>query len=401
MGVRWMTYLVVAVSLTACGGGGGGDSLTTPTNPPVNPPTSATYTVDRVFPQLSFNQPVLALQRSGDDQTWYVVERAGVIRRFANDPNATTSDIVLNLTSVVDSGPSEAGLLGMAFDPDFVNNGRVYLSYTVSGTPLVSRIDRFLSTDGGLTLDPSSGVTLLEAPQNLTNHNGGHVAFGADGFLYAGFGDGGGGGDPANNAQTNENVLGTMVRIDVSGADYTIPADNPFAGNPRCNLGPSTQACPEIFAFGLRNPWRFSFDRQTGDLFAGDVGQSTLEEIDRITLGDNLGWNVREGNTCFNSTTCTTAGLVDPIHVYERDQGTSVTGGYVYRGSANAGLVGQYVFGDFSTGRVWTIDASAQALTASTERVNTSLNIASFAQSNDGELFIVDFGGGLYQLNEN
>ncbi len=399
MSRRWL--IVWSLILASCGGGGGSDTTITP--PPITPPppTAATYTVDRVFTQLSFSQPVLALQRSGDDTLWYVVERAGVIRRFTNDANVATSDLVLDLSSVVDSGPSEAGLLGMAFDPDFSTNGFVYLSYTVPGTPLISRIDRFSSTDGGLTIDPASGTNLLSVSQNQGNHNGGHIAFGPDGFLYAGFGDGGGGGDPADNGQTSTNLLGTLIRIDVSSASYAIPADNPFAGSPLCDTGSGAQTCPEIFAYGLRNPWRFSFDRSTGDLFVGDVGQNELEEIDRVAIGDNLGWNTREGNVCYNATTCTTAGLVDPIHVYERDVGTSVTGGYVYRGSANTALVGRYVFGDFASGRIWTIDPAAQSLTSSDELINTSLSIASFAESNAGDLLVIDYSGGLYQLNEN
>lgn len=390
----------LALLIAGCGGGGSGVTITPPPTTPPPPPPAATFSVDRVFSQISFTQPVLALQRSGDNTRWYVVERAGVIRRFENNQNVTSSTVVVDLSGIVDSGPSEAGLLGMAFDPDFATNGFVYLSYTVTGTPLVSRIGKFVSSDGGLSIDAGSGVTLLSVSQNQGNHNGGHIAFGSDGFLYAGFGDGGGGGDPAGNGQMTSNLLGTIIRIDVSGANYSVPADNPFAGAPLCVSGSGAQSCPEIFAYGLRNPWRFSFDRQGGDLFVGDVGQNELEEIDRVAIGDNLGWNTREGNTCYNATSCTTAGLVEPIHVYERDVGTSVTGGYVYRGSANGTLAGLYVFGDFATGRIWTIDSAAQSLTASVERLNSSLSIASFAESNDAELFVVDYGGGLYQLNE-
>ncbi|MEL7538788.1 MAG: PQQ-dependent sugar dehydrogenase [Pseudomonadota bacterium] len=394
-----LTTAVVATFVTACGGGSsGGVTL----NPPPPPPPTATFDVQQVFPALSFNQPVAMLQAPGDPSTWYVIERAGRILTFANDPAAASTAVFADLTAIIDSGPGEAGLLGMAFDPAFATNGHVFLSYTTTGAPLISRIVRFTTNAGGATLDLNSAVEVINVPQNGGNHNGGQVSFGPDGFLYVAFGDGGGAGDPADNGQQPTNLRGAMLRLDIqSDASYTIPASNPFAGNATCPAGFGAAACPEIFAYGLRNPWRFSFDRQTGVLLAGDVGQGSLEEIDRIDVGGNYGWNVREGNECFNAATCPTAGFTDPIHVYGRNDGVSVTGGYVYRGSAAPALAGRYVFGDFGTGRIWSIDPDVQTPGPSTLLVESGLSIASFGEDTAGELYVIDYGGALYQLIEN
>ncbi|HEY5623782.1 MAG TPA: PQQ-dependent sugar dehydrogenase [Gammaproteobacteria bacterium] len=348
---------------------------------------------------MSFDQPLLMLQAPGASSTWYVVERAGVVRAFDNDPAVTESRVFVDLRAIVDSGPGEAGLLGMAFHPDFAVNGRVFLSFTIDGAPLVSRIERFTSNDAGLTLDPATRTLVLSIAQDFGNHNGGHLAFGPDGYLYAGFGDGGSGGDPNSRAQTTTSLLGSIIRIDVDGgAPYGIPADNPFAGNAPCPTGFGLAACPEIFAYGLRNPWRWSFDSLTGEICAGDVGQGSFEEIDRIASGNNYGWSIREGANCFGANSCPTAGLTDPIHEYGRDDGASVTGGYVYRGSSLAALTGRYVFADFISGRIWSIDAAAQSLVASELLFDADFNISSFGMSNAGELFVIDYGGSLYQI---
>ena len=401
-----MSYRTCAIAcvltLFGCGGsGGGGGTVTSAPSPPSgnNPPP---VTLEDAFPSLSFNQPLLLLQPPADSSTWFVVERTGVVRTFANDPGVGTSTVFVDLSGSIDSGPGEAGLLGMAFHPDYANNRQVYLSFTVTGAPLISRIDRFTSNDGGLTLDPATQITILSLNQDFGNHNGGNLAFGPDGYLYIGFGDGGSGGDPNNRGQTTNNLLGTIIRIDIdSGVPYAIPADNPFAANPPCPQGSGAAACPEIFAFGLRNPWRWSFDSVTGDLFVGDVGQNSFEEIDRVTNGNNYGWNIREGANCFNANACVTAGLIDPIHEYGRSEGTSVTGGYVYRGTNIPSLTGFYVFADFTTGRIWSIDSSAQSLVDSDLLIDSSLNIASFGQANSGELYVVNFGGTLHRITAN
>jgi glucose/arabinose dehydrogenase len=386
--------------LAGCGGGGGSTSA------PVSPPPGGdpqTIVLRNAFPNLSFNQPLLMLQAPGDSSTWYVVERAGVIRVFDNDLGVNASRVFADLRPVVDSVPNEAGLLGVAFHPDYANNRQVFLSFTVSGAPLVSRVERLTSTDGGLTLDLASRSLLLSVPQDFGNHNGGNIAFGPDGYLYIGFGDGGSGGDPNGRAQATNNLMGTIARIDVDRAEpYTIPIDNPFAGSGLCTAGSGAAACPEIFAFGLRNPWRWSFDSVTGDLFAGDVGQGAFEEIDRVTIGNNYGWNIREGANCFNSTQCVIAGLIDPIHEYGRSEGASVTGGYVYRGVNIPALSGRYIFADFISGKIWSIDSAAQSLVESDLLLDSDLNIASFGQSNAGELYVVDFvGGTLHEIIAN
>ncbi len=389
------------LTLFGCGGGGGGSTPAASTPPPPGD-NSSPVALEVAFPNLSFTQPLLFLQPAEDSSTWFVVERAGVIRAFDNDPSVGDSRVFADLRAFVDSGPNEAGLLGMAFHPNYANNHQVYLSFTVTGSPLVSRIDRFTSNDGGLTLDLATQTPILSLDQEFGNHNGGHLVFGPDGYLYLGFGDGGSAGDPNNRAQATNNLLGTITRIDIdSGVPYGIPADNPFAGNPTCAQGSGTAACPEIFAFGFRNPWRWSFDSASGSLFAGDVGQNSFEEIDRVTNGNNYGWNIREGANCFNANACVTAGLIDPIHEYGRSEGTSVTGGYVYRGTNIPSLIGFYVFADFTTGRIWSIDSSAQSLVDSDLLIDSSLNIASFGQANSGELYVVNFGGTLHRITAN
>jgi uncharacterized repeat protein (TIGR03806 family) len=310
---------------------------------------------------------------------------------------------VLDLSGTVNTS-SEGGLLGLAFAPDFATSGVAYVYYTrrrADGTGMQSALSRFKSPDGGLTLDPGSEEVLLTVEQPFNNHNGGGIHFGPDGYLYLGLGDGGSGGDPQNNAQTTTNLLGTFIRIDVSaGGHYTIPADNPFAGNPRCTTGIGTTDCPEIHAWGLRNPWRWSFDRATGVLWAGDVGERAREEIDIIARSGNYGWRFREGTLCHNPPDdCPTAGLTEPVIDYDRALGGSVTGGYVYRGELLASLAGRYIFGDFVSGRIWVLQANEDGGFDMVELATTGLSISTFGEANDGELYVVDIaGGGLYQL---
>jgi glucose/arabinose dehydrogenase len=394
---------VLSVALAGCGSSSSGSGQTEPpppAPPPPPPPDVPQIGVEQAFSQLSFTQPLLLTQAPGDSsQPWYAVERAGVIRRFDNDQNVDSSSVFLDIISRVDSGPGEAGLLGFAFDPAYPAVPEAYVSYTRTGGPLVSYISRFSSTDGGLTLDPGTEEVILTVDQDFGNHNGGNILFGSDGYLYIGLGDGGGGGDPNDRAQTTTSLLGAMLRIDVSGASpYEIPADNPFAGQALCNAGFTGDNCPEIFAWGLRNPWRYSFDAQTGELWVGDVGQNDWEEINRVSNDDNLGWRVREGAQCFNPATGCSTAFVDPITEYGHDVGGSVTGGYVYRGTSNQSLVGWYVFGDFVSGTIMAVPADSPIGTAYTPLLDAGLRIASFAQGNDGELYIVDFGGSIRQI---
>ncbi len=351
--------------------------------------TRVDYEVARVYPALSFNQPVLMLQAPGHADRWYVVERAGRVLRFDDLPGVASTSTAIDIGASID-GSGEGGLLGMAFHPNFAVNGYVYLSYTAPSVSaaLETRIARFTSSDGGLTFDPGSEFIVLQLDQPFTNHNGGHIAFGPDGYLYIGLGDGGSGGDPLGNGQNVNTLLGAMLRIDVDSASpYAIPLGNPFAGG---------GGRGEIYAWGLRNPWRFSFDRVGGGLWAGDVGQGDYEEVDRIRNGRNYGWNIREGAHCYNAASCPTAGLTDPEVDYDHSLGCSVTGGYVYRGNALAELYGVYVFGDFCSGRIWGFDTWASS--GVDELIDTGLTIVSFAETQDGELLIIDYGGGIYRL---
>lgn len=345
------------------------------------------------------------LQAPGDSSRWFVVERAGRVRVFPNTPGVNSFSTFIDISARV-STAGEGGLLGMAFHPNFATNGHVYLFWTEGTVPMVTIIARFTTIAGGTALDISSQLDILRLDHPATNHKGGHLAFGPDGYLYIGVGDGGGGGDPGQHAQDTTDMLGSFLRLDVAnsthGSPYAIPSDNPFAGNSHCTADPNNTSnnCPEIYAWGLRNPWRWSFDSTTGTLWAGDVGQGAWEEIDRIQRGGNYGWNTREGAHCFSpSTNCSTAGLIDPVAEYGHSLGRSITGGYVYRGSALPLLVGTYVFGDYITGRIWRLlDNQAGGFTLD-ELIDTNQFIASFGQANDGELYVVDLpASNLYQI---
>jgi uncharacterized repeat protein (TIGR03806 family) len=381
---------------------------------PAQPTTGASVASSRVFPNVSFANLVLLLQAPGSNSKWYAVEQAGTVRVFDNVNNASNASTYIDLTGPVNFAPGgENGLLGMAFDPDFATNHRVYLSYTadptVGGSVLESRISRF--TEAGGVLNPASEEILLTIPQPFTNHNGGNIVFGPDGLLYAGFGDGGDAGDPNNNSQNRSTLLGKMIRIDVRGnGAYTIPSTNPYSGNgtARCQAGTTTAGtlCQEIYAYGFRNPWRWSFDRasSTPDLWIADVGQGAFEEVDHVTSpGGNYGWRIREGAHCFNpsngcATTANGAPLIDPVAEYDHSVGQSITGGYVYRGTAIPSMVGRYVFADFITGRVFALLPNNGGTLTRTDLLSSGRNISSFAQDSDGELYFLDYGGSIFKL---
>jgi glucose/arabinose dehydrogenase len=272
---------------------------------------------------------------------------------------------------------------------------------------LATRISEFrLEVSGNLDTAPSNERILLTINQPEGNHNGGHLAFGPDGFLYIGMGDGGGANDQHGafgNAQLMTTLLGKMLRIDVTPASgYGIPSDNRFVGNATCHTnGTGSDPCPEIYASGFRNPWRWSFDRDTDVLWLGDVGQGALEEIDRVTLRGNYGWRCLEGTQATGLACGTEPALIPPVAEYGRSEGAAVTGGYVYRGSAIPGLRGRYVFGDFVSGQLWHIAADTQPTMRMTAGFSTGLNISSFAEDVAGEVYVVDYGGGLYRLTGN
>ncbi|MFO0595835.1 MAG: PQQ-dependent sugar dehydrogenase [Myxococcaceae bacterium] len=378
------------------------------------PPGPSAVTTQRAFPNLSFNAPLLLISPPHQPTRVVVLERDGTIQRFPYDQAAATADVVqmLDITGRVDTS-GEGGLLGIAFHPDWPNTPEVFLSYTATGGstwPLTTTLSRFRSTDGGDTIDPASEEKLFELQQPYSNHNGGMIAFGRDGYLYLGLGDGGSGGDPEGRAQRLNTNLGKFIRLDVNVPfieRYRIPPDNPFAAdNTPCNKNnlqqdamPATTRCAEIYAVGVRNPWRWSFDMVSGELWAGDVGQGTYEEVDLIVRGANYGWNVREGLHCYNAATCATAGFTDPVIDYARTDGNSVTGGFVYRGTSIPGLVGRFIYGDYGSGKIFALEPTATGGYQHTELVDTSFGLAAFGQTADGEVYALDINTGqIHQL---
>ena len=294
-----------------------------------------------------------------------------------------------NFQDIVNPG-FETGLLGLALHPDFESNGQIILSYTVSiNGDVFSRISRVHSKDGGWLIDPASEEILLELAQPYSNHNGGHIAFGADGFLYAVFfGDGGSAGDLWDTVKTLFSLHGSIIRLDIDEqSPYAIPSNNPFADGQR--------GAPEVFAYGFRNVWRFSFDSETNTLWAGDVGQYNAEEIDRVELGGNYGWNIVEGDECYASTDCDTAGLIPPILTYPNSSGASVVMGPVYRGSDIPDLTGTPLFTDFYDGIIRAIRFDATTGEAQEEHLAESNRyISSFSVDNSGEVYVLDYYGG-------
>lgn len=314
-----------------------------------------------------------------------VLTQDGVIYRASLANAAETPSVFLDLQSrIIEQRGNEEGLLGLALAPDFLASGRFYVNYT-AGEPKRNVISRFIAN--GATADAGSERVILEIEQPFSNHNGGGMAFGPDGMLYISSGDGGSAGDPNRNGQNTNTLLGKILRIDVAGDGYTIPADNPFAaGGGRA----------EVWAYGLRNPWRITFDTATGQLWTGDVGQNQWEEVDRVIKGGNYGWNIKEGDVCFGGDVCAAIGL-PPRITYSHEFGCSITGGYVYHGASMPELEGWYVYGDFCSGRVWAIDAAADA-GAAIPLADTGKAIASFAQDASGEIYLVTFNNAIYKL---
>jgi uncharacterized repeat protein (TIGR03806 family) len=355
-------------------------------------------TVDAYPSAPAFTEPTKIIQAPGDGSRWFVLEKGGLIRTFSvSNPAAVTN--WLDFRSKVRTD-SEGGMLGLAFHPNYPATPEVYVSYTGSpATAMVSKISRVI-LDNVTTPANITEQVLLQVDQPYSNHNGGDIAFGPDGFLYVGFGDGGSGGDPQNNARNPTRLLGKMLRINVLGVafpspGYTIPANNPYAANPRCGAGANALACPEIYASGLRNPWRWSFDGPTGQLWAGDVGQDAWEEVDVIERGGDYGWRCREATHGYNGSGCPAGGLTEPLTEYAHSAGNaSITGGYVYRGTGLPALQGRYVFADFASGRIWRLQPNGQGGYANDELVDTPYAISAFGADAASELYIADYGNG-------
>ncbi|WP_455204452.1 PQQ-dependent sugar dehydrogenase [Kaarinaea lacus] len=346
--------------------------------------------LSQVFKQLEFSQPVAMLQVPNNDSEWYVVEKPGQVFRITSSSEKPQKQLYLDIKDRVDDGPSEAGLLGMAFHPKYKKNGEVFVSYTAEGSPLTSTISRFKGPVGDV-LPEDSETILLAVEQPYGNHNGGQIAFDPKGNLMIGFGDGGSGGDPKGNGQNVQTLLGAMLRIDVDSASpYAIPNDNPLVGK--------ENARGEIYAWGMRNPWRWSFDRKTGELWVADVGQNKWEEINLVTKPGNYGWNLREATHCYDRSPCPGADFIDPVAEYSHQWGCSVTGGYVYRGKQIPKLKGVYLYGDFCSGRIWGLYRLDNGGFESRLLLESGLMIASFAEDNQGEIYVIHYHGKIYKI---
>lgn len=342
----------------------------------------------------ALSDPVHAVVPPGDPTRLFVVEQGGTVRIVRND--TLLAGTFLDISDRVSTG-SEQGLLSMAFHPAYVTNGYVYVSYT--NTVGTSKVVRYQVSDPE-TANPASAVEILSVDQPYSNHNGGLITFGPDGMLYVGLGDGGSGGDPLGHGQNLGTLLGSILRIDVNaGSPYAIPADNPFVGQ--------AGARGEIWMYGLRNPWRFSFDRSLGDVYIGDVGQNALEEIDVIMAdaggGANLGWNIMEGRSCYNAATCSTAGLTLPVAEYTHADGCSVTGGFVYRGTDVPDLQGRYLYSDYCSGwvRSFTFFGGIPVDPRQWPDLSPGPGVTSFAEDARGEVYVLTQNGVLYRIVNN
>ncbi|MBI5740444.1 MAG: PQQ-dependent sugar dehydrogenase [Nitrospirae bacterium] len=385
--------MLAAISYAGCSGGNGGGNAPAAARPF---PQAAGDT----FPQISialfasgFSRPVHVTHAGDGSGRVFVVEKAGRIRIVRNGIVQQTP--FLDISSRVLSAGGEQGLLSAAFPPGYSGKGYFYVNYSDIAGNGDTVVARYRITADPDIADPASEQVVLTVDQPFANHNGGQLAFGPDGFLYIGMGDGGSGGDPFNNGQNRSALLGKLLRLDVesnpAAPGYSIPASNPFVGN--------AAARGEIWALGLRNPWRFSFDRLTGDLYIADVGQNTIEEIDfqasTSTGGENYGWNVMEGSRCFlQPAGCSTSGFVQPVAEYDHSLGDcSVTGGMVYRGQEFASMQGVYFLGDFCTGTIRAVRRSDGAFSRAT-LLETGLAVSTFGEDEAGNLYVADFQTG-------
>ncbi len=350
-----------------------------------------------VFPSLpNISQATNLIQAPDDNANWYALRQSGIVVRFPNQASANALASVLNIEDRVEFNGGETGLLGIAFHPQFASNRYVYFYYMGlnASNDLESRIARYqFSTNG--TIDKNSELILLRFDQPYSNHNGGQLAFGKDGFLYISSGDGGSGGDPQQNGQNKNNLLGKILRINVDltggGKNYGIPVDNPFS---------SSGGSPEIWAYGLRNPWRFSFDAETGELWAGDVGQGDWEEINLITGGGNYGWGDMEGDSCYSGRpNCSTTNKIKPVLSISHNTGVcSVIGGFVYRGTQYPAAYGKYFFTDYCLNTMQSITRNGDSSISVNSHGNVPVDIVSFAQDNQGELYAIGQSGAGSQI---
>jgi glucose/arabinose dehydrogenase len=375
------SLLLLALLLPSCGGGG------TPSPTPTPTPTPGTLALTTVVSGLS---APLGLERPPGDNRFFVVQQSGTVRIIEN--GALRSGNFLDIQSLVNFDGQEQGLLGLSFHPNYSTNRKFYVNYTRDSPSRQTVIAEFqTSASDPNQADPGSERILLTVNQPFPNHKGGQLVFGTDGFLYIGLGDGGDAGDPLNNAQNLFSLLGKILRIGVDAPftgslQYAIPADNPFAGS---------SGSPEIFAYGLRNPWRFSLEQGSSRIFVADVGQGNFEEVDILQKGGNYGWRVMEGAHCFNpSTGCDTSNKIMPIAEYDHTVGIAVIGGYVYKGTAIPSLANKYIFGDL-TGKIFSLtEAPANTFTRS-DLLTTNRMVSSLSQDAAGEVYVLDYGAGI------
>ena len=358
---------------------------------------------ERAFPNIKIRRPIVLTHAGDGSNRVFLASQLGTIYVFPDDQDVEEAKLFLDMQKKVTykDNENEEGFLGMAFHPKYKENGQFFVYYTTSDAPHTSVISRFrVSKDDPDRADPAFEEELLRIPQPFWNHNGGTIAFGPDGYLYIGLGDGGAANDPQGNGQNLKTLLGSILRIDVDrkskGKNYGIPKDNPFAA-------PNDDAQDEIYAYGLRNVWRLSFDRETGTQWAADVGQDLWEEIDIIVPGGNYGWNIREGLHKFVPKKAkpqpdepnTRKDLIDPIWEYHHDIGKSITGGHVYRGKRLPGLVGYYLYADYVTGQLWALryDEKQKRVTENRTIAGNVLPVMSFGEDEKGEVyFMVDTG---------
>jgi glucose/arabinose dehydrogenase len=349
---------------------------------------NAQLTLQNAFPNLTFSSPVFLTHAGDATDRIFVIEQAGRIKVFPNSSNTLLSKEFLNITDRVSSG-GEKGLLGLAFHPDYATNGYFYVNYTTADSTVISR---FQVTSNPDSAAKNSEFKILTFDQPYSNHNGGWTGFGPDGYLYIGTGDGGSGGDPQNNAQNINILLGKILRIDVDGGTpYAIPVTNPFYDS-------TGNVAKEIYAWGMRNPWRCSFDPVTGWLWAGDVGQNAWEEIDIIENGKNYGWRCYEGTHTYNTSGCNYPEYVNPIWEYGHNPECSITGGYVYRGPSVPELEGKYIYGDYCSSKIWSLEYDGINPPVNQYLLNSTGSLTSFGVDQQNELYITSFNGNIYRF---
>ncbi|MCK8058135.1 MULTISPECIES: sorbosone dehydrogenase family protein [unclassified Fusibacter] len=345
------------------------------------------YTYERVFESIMFTLPLHMTYLKSEPEFVYVVQKNGHVLKV--DTKNDRSTLFLDVSDKIDVSKSEKGLLGFAFHPNYPDTPYVYISYTNQSSSIIASLE---ANDG--EINKGSHKVLLSFDQPFGNHNGGHLEFGPDGYLFIASGDGGSAGDPQNNGQNLGNLLGKILRIDVDskeeGLEYGLPDDNPFINH---------DARGEIFAYGLRNPWKFSFDKTRGIILAADVGQGAIEEIDIIYTGRNYGWPIKEGTQVYKNLKSDDE-LIDPIWEYMHPIGKSITGGFTYYGTMWQDLYGYYIYGDFVSGQIWALWIDERGVVKNHDLFDTSISIASFGQDASGQIYILDIQGKIYRFTE-